>query len=526
MENLRLVLASPTWVRHGASGARLWRPVAERPGADDGAPVSSPAHRTGCWTVVEETPRSLRITTDRARSHHLLFARADGSWLVSDDPSRMRALLPAWERDAAAAQAFLHLGFVPGTRTLAAGVRATPAASTVTLHTDGSWECDLWETYRYAPEPIRTAADFDLAFTAALDSAVSRMLETTAGRQLLIPLSGGLDSRLLAVWLHRLGAENVTTFTYGRPESRETQISRQVARALELPWFSIDLDPRTMARAWFDGESEDFQAGTWGAVSLPHVQDWWALREIRRRGLIADDAVLLPGHTVVGNMHDEDLLRHAVTREQVLTAIARHHAALQGGLNAFASLPILGREVLRAAQETGLGDGDRARGVQETIEWFNVRERQAKYINNSMKSYEFFGYGWALPMMDVEVRRCWLRGSERLTATRAWYRDFTAKVFTEAAGRAPELYAPASTTIPAAPKRILLAAMRATRTDRLLSRYRSMRTMLHHPMAFEAFSSPIPRAEELLRLAMGASSLGLWTRLFLDNRWGASLVPE
>ena len=51
-----------------------------------------------------------------------------------------------------------------------------------------------------------------------------------------------------------------------------------------------------------------------------------------------------------------------------------------------------------------------------------------------------------------------------------------------------------------------------------------MRTKLHHPMAFEAFNAPMPRSEQILRMARGATSTGLWAQLFLDGTWGAHPV--
>ena len=57
-----------------------------------------------------------------------------------------------------------------------------------------------------------------------------------------------------------------------------------------------------------------------------------------------------------------------------------------------------------------------------------------------------------------------------------------------------------------------------------MTRAVSVRTMLHHPMAFEAFNEPMARSEQLMRMARGASSLGLWTRLFLAGTWGERLV--
>jgi len=518
----RLHLTSPTWTRGSETAAHLWRPLPPRAGELDSARRRSPEQRTGAWTLIEEHDGGLRLSTDRARSHHLLFARAGGTWLVSDDPQELRRLVPSWRRDEAAAEVFLHTGFTVGTATLVRGVRATPAGAVVELRPDGTWSSRPWEAYRYDPEPITAPEEFSVVFRDALDAAVERVLRDAGDRRLLVPLSGGLDSRLLAAWLKRHGARNAAAFTYGAPGSAEAAVSRDVAGALGLDWFCVELDPAEVARAWAGPDGADFQERTWGAISLPHVQDWYALLTMRERGLVDADAVFLPGHTIVGNMHDEHLLDGAPPRARVLTAVAAHHSPLQGEKDAWRRLPQLRREVVRAADEVSFPGG--ARSVQELIEWFNLRERQAKYINASMKAYEAFGYGWALPMLDVEVWRAWLRGSQELTATRQWYERFTAEAFAEATGTAMRLFETPAERIPAAPRRLLLAALRATGMRTAVARALSVRTMLRHPMAFEAFNEPMPLPEQLVRMARGASSPGLWTRLFLEGTWGTRPV--
>lgn len=520
-----ILLASPGWTSRGST--HLWHPLRDQGPIPLDAPAAAPASRTGQWTLIERHGGGLRLTTDRPRSHHLLFTRLDGRWIVSDDPRLLHERLPAgaWRRDQDAAEAFLHLGFTPGTSTLISGVHATPAASTTLLRADGAWESRAWEPYRFDASPVCDGEEYAEAFAWAMDAVVTRLLDAVGERQLVLPLSGGLDSRLLAAWLTRLGAGRIVTFTYGKAGARETAVSRQVAEALGLPWFNVELDAAEIASAWAGPDGAWFQASTWGATSLPHPQDWYALRRIRGEGLVDDDAVFLPGHTIVGNMHDDHLLGASPARAQVLSAIASHHTILQGRPRAYRRLPGLRAAVLSAARDLGVGAELAPRDVQRLIEWFNLRERQAKYINNSMKGYEAFGYDWALPMLDREVWDAWLRGSEGLTATRQWYAGFTARVYAQATGQETALFAPPSTRLPALPRRALLAGLRATRGDRMLSRYRSVRTMLDHPMAFEAFSERIPRHEQVARMALGASSLGLWTRLFLDGRWGAEIVP-
>ncbi len=538
----RLHLTSSTWTHSPASAeppvsssplsgqCHVWRPLPPGPGDLESLRQEPPGRRTGAWTLIEAGDGVVRLTTDRTRSHHLLFTRAGDTWIISDDPQELRRHAPTWARDEQAAEVFLHAGFTPGTRTLAHEVYATPAGSVVELRSDGTWSSRSWETYRYDTDPITSPEEFAGVFRAALDTAVERVLQETDGRQLLVPLSGGLDSRLLAVWLKRHGARDVVTFTYGVPGSSEVAISRGVAEALEMDWFTVDLDPTEMARTWVGPDGVDFQKRTWGLTSLPHVQDWYALLQMQRNALIDTDAVFLPGHTIVGNMHDEHLLEGGPSRNDVLTTVARHHSLLQGDRSAWRHLPLLRRAVVQGAQEVSfpIGRGEdlagSGRSIQELVERVNLQERQAKYINESFKAYEAFGYGWALPMLDTEVWRTWLRGSEDLTATRDWYAQFTAEAYAEATGTASQLFEAPAARIPAGPRRLLMAALTVTGTRTALSRAVSMRTMLHHPMAFEAFNAPMPRTEQVMRMARGATSTGLWTRLFLEGTWGAEPV--
>jgi len=68
----------------------------------------------------------------------------------------------------------------------------------------------------------------------------SRLIESVQGRTIVIPLSGGYDSRSSAAILKKLGYGNVICFTYGRPESFEVQTSEKVAKDLGYKWCFIN----------------------------------------------------------------------------------------------------------------------------------------------------------------------------------------------------------------------------------------------------------------------------------------------
>ncbi|WP_269848621.1 asparagine synthase-related protein [Methanosarcina horonobensis] len=43
------------------------------------------------------------------------------------------------------------------------------------------------------------------------------------------------------------------------------------------------------------------------------------------------------------------------------------------------------------------------------MEYFDSNERQAKFIINSVRVYEFFGYEWRIPLWDAELMEFFLR---------------------------------------------------------------------------------------------------------------------
>jgi len=63
----------------------------------------------------------------------------------------------------------------------------------------------------------------------------------------ILPLSGGLDSRLIAAVGAELGVE-MYAYTFGAAASRDALYARQVARTLDLPWQRIDLSTEYLTK--------------------------------------------------------------------------------------------------------------------------------------------------------------------------------------------------------------------------------------------------------------------------------------
>lgn len=309
----------------GGAGSRTWAwsPVGDLPPSLFSFP-SDPdlARLPGQWALVSRAGGQVRLAVDPMRSRVLLFAFHDGRWVVADSPDALRALVP-WRLDRAGVAQLRHLGFSLGARTLVEGVRSVQAAHTVVLRDDGSWDQRPYMRYRRGPDLVEDPDEFAGIFGGALRRCVSRLVAAAGRSQLVVPLSGGLDSRLLATALVEAGAPRLAAFSYGVPGCGEEAVARGVADSLGIPFTAVRLDPDRMAERW--RRADGFRRATWGATSLPHVQDWYALGELRCRRLIDDDAVIVPGHTIVGNAHDCAALARRPSPAQAARLITLYH---------------------------------------------------------------------------------------------------------------------------------------------------------------------------------------------------------
>ena len=467
-------------------------------------------------------------------------ARSGRRLVISDDSTLMRGAVTSPRLDPRARREFLDAGFVTGTDTLLAGVHQTEQGAIVHIdRATGKARAVNHSLARFSEEADMVAdpEEFAALLSEALDAGLGRILEDLDRRpgspRLVLPLSGGLDSRLLAAWLTLHGAlDRTVAFTYGRPGSREVEVSRSVAEAVGLEWHAVEYVPADLREAWQTQDAADFLEYSYTLGALPHVQDWYALRSLLARGVLRRGDVVLPGHTIVGNMHDEWMLEEpTITRGRVAKAIITHHQDLQGGQKRAWADPYRAakvKEFLALRPFTGS-----PRDVQSVLESYNVRERQTKYINNSMRAYEHLGLDWALPMLDVEFWSAWHRGAVELTARRDFYAVFIGRLWAQATAPAaggpgaPAAGSPtgddlpyfAPTTVSEERRSQLKTALSRLHLLELAERAASTWATLHSAMAFEAFITDTPRPVAAVQLMGGRKLLGFWTRAFMADSW-------
>lgn len=381
----------------------------------------------GFFAVVAQQQGKLLAAVDRIRSIPLYYALHASEFYLSDDAEWVRKQVGIEDVDSIAQQEFSLTGYVTGADTLFRKVKQLQAGEWLEVHEDNGVPNIRAQRY-YLFNHIEPCGKSDEArlrseLHEVAKAAVLRLMTYANGRLIVLPLSGGNDSRLIALMLKRCGYNNILCFSYGVPGNLEARVSQQVARELGFRWSFIEYS-REMWRSWWQSPSRlEYYRMASGWASLPHIQDWPAVLELKRSRKIDSDAIFVPGHSgdfVAGSHIPEEAdMKGRVSLALLCDAIFRKHYALARWPVAMIQDIELWRqrckeraeiEVLRTRTE-----------MANAFERWDWQERQAKYVVNSVRVYESCGYDWWLPFWDVAFMVFWQRIPLRLRIRAEFY---------------------------------------------------------------------------------------------------------
>ena len=395
----------------------------------------------GHFALVLEHADFLWAAVDRTRSIPLFYMPQKDGAFVSDSPKLLREHFPNFTFDQDSIKEFLACGYVSGSDTLLSGLRQLQAGESLLVQKDA--RLNLNNYFVYYGNLRQNISDEALIgeFDAILEKAFRRLVEFAKGRQMVIPLSGGLDSRLVASRLKKLGCTNVFCYAYGKPYSADVAKSRLIAERLGFPWEHVPYSAAIWHEVYRSPEWRKYYRFAHNFVSVPHMDEWPALMELKRRKLVSEESVFVPGHTgdfiSGGHLCYFDNTPGELSQKKLEDSVIRKHYGLW-------PLPGNGelREFFRARIRTCLAScpQEAPEELAQGYEFWEWRERQAKYIINAVRSYEYHGFHWHLPLWDSEIVDFWRGIPPDSKRNKRLYKKFLTAtdregVFTELKGR-------------------------------------------------------------------------------------------
>ena len=447
----------------------------------------------GFYAWVEQSPGQLCAGVDHIRSRPLFYGLHGRLFYISDDAEWVRCQVGDREMDPVAREEFQLAGYVTGADTLFANVKQLQAGECLIVQqTKSGLSVKTHRYYRFLHQESRETreAELNLEIDLLTTRVMQRLIDYADGRQIVVPLSGGHDSRLIATMLKRLKYDNVFTFTYGVLGNKESEYSKRVANSLGLPWHFVEYSEALWREAWQTTERWEYQRWSSGWSGIAHLQDWLAVLKLKQHSLVKADAIFVPGHTgdfiSGGHIPKEAFKDKVFEAKKISQAILQKHYNLSPLRLFSTALPHWHARINDRTECTHCSEAWEYADAFEKWEW---QERQAKFICNSVRVYEFFGYDWWMPLWDLEFIRYWERIPLLLRKNQIFYTSYVKEQYYEYASNASALGFVSGNN-----SRILsLVKQTIPRQDLLLNLIKKFLLLLHfHPNSTLAYEGWFP----------------------------------
>ena len=351
------------------------------------------------------------IAVDKARSIPLVYKRNKASIVVSDFAEELGLTEKAINADAE-----LKLSAsVVGNRTLDKNIWQLKTGQFAYITSSKEANAEYYHHHYSQPKKQNLNKNPLMAeFDKISESTFSRLLRSISpDSQIVIPLSGGYDSRYILTALKKQGAKNILCFTYGREDSYEVSTAREITSALNIDWEYIKYDQKEWE--WYAKSSDvaEYHKKCANQMTTPHCQEYIALNNMLKRGIIDKNSVFIPGFC--GDLLGGSYIPLFAKSKAWLTVfsllsfkkiIYADYFYLSNKVTTQEKKLILKSIEKEVATMGQYNDTSVESRIDMHDRWI-TEEKASKYVVNAVRLYEHFGMEWRLPLWDDQLMDFW-----------------------------------------------------------------------------------------------------------------------
>ena len=248
-----------------------------------------------------------------------------------------------------------------------------------------------------------------------IKNLLKNLIIKAKGRTIAIPLSAGLDSRLIVSGLKELNFHNVKCYSYGLKNNFESKASQIIAKKLGYKWAFVEINQKKAKKYYQSSEYRKFIDNTVDGCATTTVQGLYAIDVLLKKNFLDRSDLIVNGNSgdFISGGHIPDMKSFNL-KEVNIDLLYNHiiekhynkHYALWNSLNLKNNKKIIEKLLKNQIKKNKyiLNKKFMLQGIAEFLEYEN---RQSKFVNNSQRLFEAYGFKWCLPLWDKSFIEFW-----------------------------------------------------------------------------------------------------------------------
>jgi asparagine synthase (glutamine-hydrolysing) len=362
----------------------------------------------GHYAIILKKESSFILIVDRIRSIPMFFCSFGDNIFISDKAKNIEKLIQGTPDGVGLAGVKL-IGSATEDRTLINEIKQVKTGYFCEIvFLRNKWNVKKQEEYFNYKKDTTFTEDIDELLKKTDEiflSVFKQLIQYANGDKIIVPLSGGLDSRLIVYMLHRLKYKNVLCFTYGKPGNWESEISKQVAERCGYEWKMIPYS-RDMWNSFIKSNEAQqyFEYGS-DLSSLALFQDFSAVKELKKT--IPENSIFVPGLSadyLAGSQIPDILISQSICDKEIVV-----NTLLDTYCSTIPHKEIAEDDYAKLKESVKRNIEDVTNPLDCAVEYENwfYKEKLGKYVVNSVRAYDFFGFRWTLPFYYLDLLEFW-----------------------------------------------------------------------------------------------------------------------
>jgi asparagine synthase (glutamine-hydrolysing) len=363
----------------------------------------------GFYSAIIETPKIIFAVVDHIRSYPLFYFNNNKKFNISNSARKVKQNQSLTNTNENAVFDLCMTGFVTGKNTLYEKLFQIQAGEYL-LWDKIAKSINTESYFKYLPceSEENTIDNYIHELSSILDSIFINIIKRANGAPIWIPLSGGLDSRLIACKFKEHGYQNIKTFSYGPSGNYEAKAAQNIARTLGYEWQYISHTPKTSRKIFRSSLRKQYWDYADGLCSVPVMNDFLSIKYLVDTNQLTKESILINGQSgdfISGGHIPEILLSNSENLDEVINSIIeKHYSVWEDGKTP----DELSFRALRIRENLSRLKSDQATiSMASLYEYWEWQERQSKLVVNGQRVYDYFNVKWELPLWDMNFVKLW-----------------------------------------------------------------------------------------------------------------------
>ncbi|MBN2852668.1 MAG: hypothetical protein JXQ23_08035 [Clostridia bacterium] len=344
----------------------------------------------GLFSVIIKRGEKVLAAVDRYGVFDLFYSKVNHDIFISDMVSNIISHSNQKKINIKGKRDFIYCGFICHGETLIENIYALNASKYLTA--DNEVEIKPYFELQYHVQEGLNYHDLKKSFDEVVHKVAKRFVSSLDGKEVYVPLSGGMDSRFILILLNKMNYKNVTCFTYGNALFNEKAIAKKVAEENGFKFIHLPYQ-RKLWKAFFKSHDNDqFLLYASNYQCMAHLMDYFAASEIDMK-----NCIVVPGHigSIAGSYIDKPL-----TRDRMLDFFIHKYLFFYSRKNTDI------QKYLKDRLEPYLNDfhdTDTLTRQNEIFDSFAYDTYRSKHLFKALKAYDYHNIEWRLPLMDNDI---------------------------------------------------------------------------------------------------------------------------